>query len=55
MQRRREAFCYARACFSSLSESVLSLVSSESLRFGKLHGTRFDGGSRPGYMQISEV
>ena len=47
--RRREAFCYGRACFSSLNESVLTLVSSVALGFGKLHETRFDGGSRPGH------
>jgi hypothetical protein len=53
--KRREAFCYGRAVFSSLIESVLSLVSSVALHFGKLHETRFDGGSRPGYVQISKV
>src|SRR6202042_12200 len=42
MQRRREAFCYARACFSSLIESVLlSLFQVYLCHFGKLHGTRF--------------
>src|ERR1700691_4523030 len=42
MQRRREAFCYARACFSSLIESVLSYLlaiqfDDQLLVYGQIH------------------
>jgi hypothetical protein len=55
--KRREAFCYGRARFSSFIESVLSycLFQVYLWHFGKLHETRFGGGSRPGYVRISEA
>src|SRR5271163_2719741 len=43
MQRRREAFCYARACFSSLIESVLCYLllavkfDDQLLVYGQIH------------------